>query len=211
MDEITLTLARANIYGTMAMSFVYPEDSVIDDIKERTPDMSDWLKVIGADAETMEKGLAFATAGILTPPAEARRNYNELYTGRKQCSLDESEYDKAIFHRYQRMADISGFYNAFGFELSQESHQRPDFIGTELEFVKLLLLKRAYAIEQGWEDKAKICEDAETEFFREHIEWWIPTMCEKLREASKCAFYRSISNFLEPFIRHEASRYLQPA
>ena len=105
----------------------------------------------------------------------------------------------------------AGFYRAFGFENSTDSYQRPDYVGTELEFMYLLLLKHAYAVEQGWDEESQICEEAESKFVHEHLEWWIPSMCEKLRGASSCAFYKSLSNFLESFVKSEVSRYLQPA
>ncbi len=116
-----------------------------------------------------------------------------------------------MYHRCERTADIGGFYNAFGFKVAEDSYSRPDFVGTELEFMHLLLLKRAYAIEQDWPEHAEVCAEAELEFLKEHLEWWIPQLCETLRGASTCAFYRSLSNFLERFIQSEAAANLQPA
>lgn len=204
-------LARANVYGIIASAFAYPEDDVLQGVRESVGELKEALKAIGAKAESFEKATAFATAVADAQAQMVQSDYNQLFVGKQQCSLDESEYDKAIFYRYQRMADIAGFYRAFGFENSTDSYQRPDYVGTELEFMQLLLLKHAYAIEQGWEDESQICENAESKFVHEHLEWWVPSMCEKLRGASSCAFYKSLSNFLESFVGSEASRYLQPA
>ena len=204
-------LARARVYGIIAWAFAYPEDEVIEGIRSSVGELKDALTAIGADPETIEKGMAFATASAGASTKAVQSDYNQLFVGRQQCSLDESEYDKAIFYRYQRMADIAGFYRAFGLENSTDSYQRPDYVGTELEFMHLLLLKHAYAIEQEWDEESQICEEAEGKFVHEHLEWWVPSMCEKLRGASSCAFYMSLSNFLESFTMNEASRYLQPA
>ena len=204
-------LARAKVYGVIASAFAYPEDDTLEGVRGSLGELREALTAIGASAESVEMGMAFASAGTDTPSEVVQSDYNQLFVGKQQCSLDESEYDKAIFYRYQRMADIAGFYRAFGFENSTESYQRPDYVGTELEFMQLLLLKHAYAVEQGWDEKSQICEEAEGKFVREHLEWWVPSLCEKLRGASSCAFYRSLSNFLESFVRSESSRYLQPA
>lgn len=211
MSDVTRLLAAAEIYGLISSAFKYPEDDLLDYIRESVGELPEAMQITDASPETIEKGMAFAAASVGTDPGEARRSFNEFFTGRKQASLDESEYETAIFYRHQRIADIAGFYGAFGFRVSEDAHMRPDFIGTELEFMCMLLLKRAYALEQGWEDKAEICMDAERKFFSEHLEWWIPQLCETIRGASECAFYRSLGNFLESFIQNEASKYLQPA
>lgn len=211
MNDTSSVLARAKVYGIIASAFAYPEDEVLEAIRGGVGELKEALTAIGANAESVEKGMAFAIAGTGAHTEVVQSDYNQLFVGKQQCSLDESEYDKAIFYRYQRMADIAGFYRAFGFENSTDSYQRPDYVGTELEFMHLLLLKHAYAVEQGWDEESQICEEAAGKFVHEHLEWWVPSMCEKLRGASSCAFYRSLSNFLESFIKSEASRYLQPA
>lgn len=211
MQNLSIILARANLYGLAALAFTYPEDRVVGDLHDGASALAETLDSASIGPETTEQGLAFVEAVATTPPPAMRRNYNELFVGRKQCRLDESEYDESIFNRYQRIADIAGFYRAFGFELAAESHQRADFVGTELEFMHVVLLKHAYAIEQGWDDQAEVCREASGKFLAEHLEWWIPAMCEKLRGASSCAFYQSLSDFLESFIQSEASRQLQPA
>ncbi|MAG36402.1 MAG: hypothetical protein CL878_09180 [Dehalococcoidia bacterium] len=211
MDEARPVMARASIYGLSALAFTYPEDQTVDDIRDGVSTLAEALGLAGSRPETVETGLAFGEAVQATPPSVIRRNYNEFFVGRKQCRLDESEYDESIFNRQQRLADAAGFYRAFGFELAGDAYQRADFVGTELEFMHVVLIKHAYALEQGWDDQAEACKDAEGKFLSEHLEWWIPAMCEKLRGASTCAFYRSLSHFLESFIRSEASEYPQPA
>lgn len=211
MNDVTRILAAAEIYGIASYAFKYPDDEMLDYMSEAVGEIAEAMQVTNADPGTMDKGLAFAAAAVARDAKAVRHDYNEFFTGRKQTSLDESEHDTAIFYRHQRIADISGFYNAFGFEVSQQEHQRPDFIGTELEFMCMLLLKRTYALEQSWNDEAEVCLDAERKFFTEHLEWWMPQLCETIRGASSCAFYISLSNFLESFIRNEALRYLQPA
>ena len=211
MDDVEAILARAELYGVCAHAFDAPGNRGIEDIHEDGAFVTYAAELLDLDEQATSTGLEFADAASLTQPEDVTRNYSELFTTRQQCKLDEAEYDKAIFNRYQRMADVGGFYRAFGFEPSGDAHQRPDFIGLELEFMQLLLIKRAYAMEQGWDDKVEACRDAEKEFLKEHLAWWVPAMCENLRGASTCAYYKQLSDFLEAFIASEASRQLQPA
>jgi TorA maturation chaperone TorD len=204
-------MVRASLYRVAALAFAFPDDPGVDEVRAAAPVLAETLEQSGIDPDTVERGRALLHSWTSTTPEEMRRNYSGLFVGNRQCRLDEAEYDTSIFYRHQRIADIAGFYRAFGFEIAPDSHQRADFVGTELEFMRVLLLKQAYALENGWDEKALACRDAEGKFFREHLEWWIPSMCSALKGAGKCAFYTALGGFLESFIRSEASRYLQPA
>jgi TorA maturation chaperone TorD len=211
MRDVEAILARAELYGVCAHAFDAPGNRGIEDIREDGAFVTYAVDLLDLDEQAASTGREFADAATTTQPEDVTRNYSELFTTRQQCKLDEAEYDKAVFNRYQRMADVGGFYRAFGFEPSGDAHQRPDFIGLELEFMQLLLIKLAYAMEQGWDDKVEACRDAEKEFMKEHLAWWVPAMCENLRGASTCAYFKQLSDFLEAFIASEASRQLQPA
>lgn len=208
MTEVTI--GRANIYGLLSRAFAYPDEETIEVLRNGAEVVVNQLDTLGLDGCLRQAALVFAEVARATSVDELHRHYNELFVGRRHCQFDESEFDKAIFNRYQRLADVAGFYRAFGFDVSNESFQRADFIGTELEFMQVLLLKRAYAEEQGWNTETQTCVAAENIFIKEHLEWWVTSMCEGLREDKTCAFYTSLSKFLDHFVRTEALRCLQP-
>ena len=79
-----------------------------------------------------------------------------------------------------QMADIAGFYRAFGFEVSGE---RPDHIVPELEFVALLLVKEAYARMAGQGEPAEVCSTARKTFLEEHLGVWLRELSRRSREA----------------------------
>lgn len=77
------------------------------------------------------------------------------------------------------LADIAGFYRAFGFEVSGE---RPDHIVPELEFEALLHAKEAYARASNDKEGADVCADARRKFTAEHLGAWLPQLARRIAE-----------------------------
>lgn len=78
-----------------------------------------------------------------------------------------------------QMADIAGFYRAFGFQVQGE---RPDHLVPELEFVALLYVKEAYARLVAEAEGAAVCVDARGKFVREHLAPWLPAFRDRVVE-----------------------------
>lgn len=66
------------------------------------------------------------------------------------------------------LADIAGFYRAFGVTLAGD---KPDHLVAEVEFVALTLAKEAYARAHG-DERAEICASARARFLRERLGTW---------------------------------------
>ena len=104
----------------------------------------------------------------------------------KECPPYESEYSTQTFSvsLSHRMADVAGFYRAFGVEPSDDRRERPDHVALELEFMAWLIAKETRALEAGGaeaEEHAEICLDAQRKFFTEHLAWWLPAFAMALR------------------------------
>lgn len=133
------------------------------------------------------------------PDAEAYVNTFDI--GEKKGALYETAYLRKENPLHsdigQRvLADISGFYRAFGVKICVG--EKADHIAAELEFMHLLLLKELAAPDK---EKAKICRDAQKKFLREHILRWSPMLA---GEISACGgFYTSAAELLKAFIESE--------
>ena len=79
----------------------------------------------------------------------------------------------------QQLADVAGFYAAFGFQVRGE---RPDHIAPELEFVALTCVKEAYALVCDDEEGATTCREARATFVEEHLLPWLPEFGRRLVE-----------------------------
>ncbi len=74
------------------------------------------------------------------------------------------------------MADVAGFYRAFGFQVRGE---RPDYLGAQLEFLALLALKEANALLEGREEAAALCRQTRAELAGRHVLPWLPALAER--------------------------------
>ena len=138
-------------------------------------------------------------------PQALRAQYDTVFglVVPKECPPYETEYypTQETFGRSQQMADVAGFYQAFGIEPAQSSPERPDHLALELEFMAFLLLKRRQAIAATDHDpeageQASICDRALRDFFRDHLAWWLPAFAAGLRRKagarlSSCSGWRS--------------------
>lgn len=78
-----------------------------------------------------------------------------------------------------RLADVAGFYRAFGMAVS---HELPDHVVAELEFASVVSLSEAQARENGDVEAAKVCADAARAFLRDHLGTWLDSWAARIGE-----------------------------
>jgi len=129
----------------------------------------------------------------------------------QECPPFETEYlpSRDAFQRAQELADVAGFYQAFGLQPPPRCGLRPDHAALELEFVAFLLEKirtsassfapagnrggccraastpdrlAAEAAAAAADEHEKICRDALRSFMTDHVAWWIPTFARALEK-----------------------------
>jgi TorA maturation chaperone TorD len=103
------------------------------------------------------------------------------------------------FRQSQELADIAGFYRAFGFRVGASVRERPDHLATELEFMYLLTLKEAASVQQNLKEQVEICRSAQGKFLQDHLARWIHPFCMSL-EKSTC-FRLGETGLQSPFLR----------
>ncbi len=96
------------------------------------------------------------------------------------CPPYETEYCqwKEPTHRAQQLADVAGFYSAFGLQPSRTAPERHDNIALEIEFLAFLVEKLAALRDREDRESQEhelVCREALAGFVRDHVVWWMPT------------------------------------
>lgn len=93
----------------------------------------------------------------------------------RECPPYETEYShwKDPTYRATQLADVAGFYRAFGLEPGRKFPERHDHISLELEFVAYLIQKSLHTGVAT--ERRGIVEGAAKSFLAEHLVWWAPT------------------------------------
>lgn len=105
------------------------------------------------------------------------------------------------FQRANYLADIMGFYKAFGLEPKQD---RPDLLSSEFEFMWYLIFKKLYALREGEKaEKAEVCFEAERKFFLEHLYLAVQKIASAIISKSSSGFYVSMAKEALKFVKAE--------
>ena len=127
----------------------------------------------------------------------------------------ETEYCRSTltFYRSQQLADIAGFYRAFGLEQSRDEPERQDHIAVELEFMAHLIERqRSAASTPELQEKAALCREAQRKFFEAHLAWWAPAFAELMARGTPDGLYPAIAGALASFVACERNILgIQPA
>ena len=221
----TLSLARQAIYRFVALAFADPragtwEQLAQDETQKLVSEAAALLRSEGA-AATSELGLGERKLLELDPsiaiqllPSSAE-DLNRLYESTFgllvscACPPYETEYidSKLSFQRSNALADISGFYRAFGLKLASRHSERQDHITLELEFMAFLigLERQATGTDEPEKEKQIICRDAQIKFLGEHLAPWTPAFCRLLTREFSPGFYGALADFLSAWIPAERS------
>lgn len=104
--------------------------------------------------------------------ARPRMEYSRVMGGTGACADGELSYRTRV-PAGTILADIAGFYRAFGFPYSEGGDEKPDHIASELEFVAFLLAKEAHARASGKTEAAELVSRARLSFLKDHLARWI--------------------------------------
>lgn len=104
---------------------------------------------------------------------DLRSEYIDIFDrGRTDNSLYETEYGRErAMVKTNELADLSGFYLAFGLDNDSENviPEMADHVSVELEFYAFLLLKQIYLDEHKIEEGSEVVYEARKNFMRDHL------------------------------------------
>ena len=93
------------------------------------------------------------------------------------------------------LGDVAGFYHAFGYE--PFPGESPDHFASLAGFLSHVCLKEAWATNEGDEEGAEICRDAEAKLLAEHVMPYLLRLAETLSEAApEGGYYTAVAEII---------------
>ena len=203
--------AKSTLYGFVSTLFSDPESEKFSMMKNPEFQKMVLNSCLQFD-ENNQSELSGAFQNVISMVSELNRetiqNENVSIFGHtlsKETAPYALEHLKStdVFFRTQKLADLNGFYKAFGMEV--ESIERADHIATQTEFLSYLILKELVAIKKNLEEEIEICQKAFIDFHQEHFFDWAKMFSENLIEKVEGEFYPAAGKFLWGLICKEKS------
>jgi putative dimethyl sulfoxide reductase chaperone len=215
-QSIDDALARAVVYRTLSTALQQPTRTRLErlGVRDRFPAAVaalDYLAERGGD-----QSLARARARLASLPPSAADGADEAYwrlfghTARGPICSCETEYgDDNAFHQPQQLADISGYYRAFGLQCGG-AEVRVDHIACECEFMDFLSRKEALlSSDAACGDAGESLEttrQAGRTFLRDHLGRFGCAFGTRLAAEDAGGYYGVLGEVLLAFLRVEAAR-----
>jgi putative dimethyl sulfoxide reductase chaperone len=214
-DVVSTSLARAVVYEALAEGFDEPTGATLQRIAS-----ADGAAAIAGAASMIDaagpESIADALRRITSRVSLSalRERYAILFghTARGAAPPYETEYgEDDIFRQPNELADVAGFYRAFGLPSDGAQHGRCDHISRECEFMSWLCLKQAYAAEHGEATMLAEVRKAHRAFLRDHLGRFAPAFGRLVARADSGGFYGALGAMLERFVVAECARENVPA
>jgi TorA maturation chaperone TorD len=203
-DSVTAALARAVIYRTLTAAFQPPTDPILDAIGARDgfPIVVAAVRFLNCPAVSIES----VTIGSAVLAADYWRLFG--HTTRGLVCTCETEYGPDNgFHQPQQLADIAGYYLAFGLHPARDGEVRPDHIACECEFLDFLSRKQAYLLGCGDSgEQLATTAAAERSFVRDHLGRFGRAFGARVASEDRNGFYGAVGRLLLAFVALECAR-----
>lgn len=187
---------RSGLYALLSKGFAHPDEATLGLLAQ-------WELPADCDDAVAACLRAVIEAGRSLHVDALQRAYIALFDPVAGPFPYEAEFKKlADFQKAQLLADIMGFYRAFGVEPRLD---RADHIAAELEFMHYLLLKEHFALAAGQAENAAVCREAGEKFLVEHLLTWTAPLGQALRAKGHALspFYARLLDMLDAFVSSE--------
>jgi len=189
-----LDFRRSQIYAFLAAAFLYPQEDWTRD--------APLLEAMLHDLDLHDHQLQATPTDL----AELQRDHRQAF-GLAGPLCYETEYGLPHeFRQSQELADLGGFYRAFGFGMGGTVRERPDHIAVELEFMHLLALKACLAAGKQDHAHAELCQDAQRKFLQDHLARWIEPFAARTAQNAAAGPYLALARFTAAFVQADAAR-----
>ena len=200
--SIAFALRRGALYRLCSIALAYPVPGRLAEV----------ARVGTVVLPSVEPPLHPHVAALVEAAREERdgavaSEYVRLFDRAAACPPYEGAYGPPqMAGKAALLADVAGFYTAFGLEPADGQPDVEDHIATELEFLSVLAVKEAWALAEDHRERAEIARDATLAFLGDHLARWAPAFADALDAASTLGYYRAVAGMLRAWVAADTAR-----
>lgn len=207
-DKAWLALFRSKLYQRLAAAFLLPNKELSEAVTtgEFFAEIEQLLESVirRKEGQPSKDWKRLATKRLGSD--QLLNSYHQVFshTLSQTCPPCEMEYERThVFQLTQQLADLSGFYKAFGAQPVDKSGERVDHFAVQMEFMSWLTLKQAYFIQEENGEAQQIVADAQMKFFKDHLGRWAPLYLQKMLNQQPPEFYQLVAEAASSFLESE--------
>jgi TorA maturation chaperone TorD len=99
--------------------------------------------------------------------------------------------------------EVSQICSRLGIKLSVDLPEPLDYIGIELDLMRLICWSEKEVWQTGSIDKAWQYLETGDKFLKQHVMQWVPEFCEQMYRRAELDFYRGISRLTRGFVEYD--------
>jgi TorA maturation chaperone TorD len=214
--SFALAQARRSVYEMLSAYYLeLPDQRMVH--KTFDPDFDRGLSTVAPRFETgeMKEGLRLISNFISSFKKESEEEIlkriaidrTRLFRGISEKHSPPPPYES--FYREQRLcgeasAEVYRFYSRLGVTLPEEWTETPDYLGVEIDFMRLLCHREEEAWLNKQPEKALELLEVSLDFLKDHLLKWAPSFLDKMYEMADLDFYRGLAKLTGGFLKYDA-------
>jgi putative dimethyl sulfoxide reductase chaperone len=196
-------LERASLYRLLGGALARPQ-------AERLAELAAAAEALAPAVEpaVAEPLARFAAVARQTDAAVVGDEYVFLFDRGAKVPPYEGAWEDApqLAGKAALLADVAGFYAAFGLVPGDAQPDVEDHIAAECEFMSALALKEAYALGESDDEGVAVTSAAQSRFVGDHLGRWSGMFADALRDASPLPYYGALADLLGAWMKTEIER-----
>lgn len=193
-------LARSLVYAFLSRALAFPTPARLAQLRGR---VGPAVTTITAGDELLGPLAREVLATLDAPGDELRRAHTLAFPpveSREHPSYESAYASGDVFVQAEVMADVAGFYRAHGLGVGGPERERPDHIGTELEFMAFMARKEAVALGELGPAEVAECRRTQAHFLRDHLGCWGAAFGGRLAVSAPGDLHRRVGRLVRAWI-----------
>jgi len=196
---VAVALARAAVYRLLGGAWAYPVPAHLEEL-------ASLAESAATDPDLAPAFAAFAAAVHQADAQAVAQEYVFLFDREARCPPYEGAWGDApqMAGKSALLADVAGFYAAFGIEPSAARPDMEDHIAAECEFMSVLALKEAWARLEAGDEAVDITRRAQVSFLADHLGRWAEAFALAVKAATPLPYYAALADLMTGWVRADA-------